>query len=804
MTFVNLSMTLGGLLIGIPIVLHLFMRQKPKQFIFPAIRFVQQRQKTNERRLQLRHWLLLLLRCLVVAFAAAALSRPHVDSTTLGNWLVICVLGLLFVLVALIWVGSILQKRDRTMVVSTGLVGLLLLGGMIALVLMTLRHGGEVAITSRADPIAAVLVFDTSSRMDYIHENKTRLEESKTTGSWLLNQFPADSDIAIIESRAGLFEERGNAEQSTRATAGFVRDRGAAEETIRRLQTTAVGRPMRELLQKAAAQAAASRCERKEIFVFTDLTQAAWKTDLAELSTATLESLEDCELYIIDVGVEDPQNLSIRNLHLSAEVLSRNDLFTIEAEISRLGSYENCLVDLQLEEANLDLPVLQDGKLLVPTVQRRGREVCDFKGSGSQQVRFVVRGIPHGVHHGSVKIIGEDGLSVDDVRHFSIKVQDAWPVLVVAPNRVNTFLLTEALASFEERSAEQGSFLCEEPISQVELVNHSLENYSIVCLLDPRPLTPDDWTQLLEYVEGGGSLAVFLGHNANPTGSFNDPIAQQLLPGKLARQTRNIDRSLFLAPGRLDHPALQSFRSLPSASVPWSRFPILRHWDIDPVGEESQVILRYGNDKPAILSRHVGRGQVVLMTTPITEVHLPPGWRPWNELAGENDWPRFVLVNDLFRFLAEQSGQSRLNYLAGERVWLPNSSLEQPVRYQLFAPQSQPYEVTAFSNRLSIQSTAVIGAYRLKGDRDGPVVRGFCMNLPKDAGDLLRTDQKNLDDWFGMEGYQYVRSREEIEFGVRESRQGQELYPFLIVLLALLLGLEQTLSNRFYKTPAIQ
>ena len=276
MTFVNLSMTLGGLLIGIPIVLHLFMRQKPKQFIFPAIRFVQQRQKTNERRLQLRHWLLLLLRCLAVAFAAAALSRPHVDSTTLGNWLIICVLGLLFVLVALIWVGSILQKRDRTMVVSTGLVGLLFLGGMSALVLMTLRHGGEVAITSRADPIAAVLVFDTSSRMDYIQENKTRLEESKTTGSWLLNQFPADSDIAIIESRAGLFEERDNTEQSTRATAGFVRDRGAAEETIRRLQTTAVGRPMRELLQKAAAQAAASRCERKEIFVFTDLTQAAW------------------------------------------------------------------------------------------------------------------------------------------------------------------------------------------------------------------------------------------------------------------------------------------------------------------------------------------------------------------------------------------------------------------------------------------------------------------------------------------------------------------------------------------------
>ena len=48
-------------------------------------------------------------------------------------------------------------------------------------------------------------------------------------------------------------------------------------------------------------------------------------------------------------------------------------------------------------------------------------------------------------------------------------------------------------------------------------------------------------------------------------------------------------------------------------------------------------------------------------------------------------------------------------------------------------------------------------------------------------------------------------NQEEIEFGVRNKRIGQEFYPFLIMLLALVLALEQTLANRFYrKEPATE
>ena len=41
MTFVNLSLLAGAVLIAVPIVLHLIMRRKPTRLEFPALRFIQ-------------------------------------------------------------------------------------------------------------------------------------------------------------------------------------------------------------------------------------------------------------------------------------------------------------------------------------------------------------------------------------------------------------------------------------------------------------------------------------------------------------------------------------------------------------------------------------------------------------------------------------------------------------------------------------------------------------------------------------------------------------------------------------------
>src|SRR5262249_50666685 len=69
---------MGGLVLaGVPILLHLIMRQKPRVLLFPAFRFLMQRHRKNQRKLRLRHLLLLALRMLLIAAICLALARPQ-------------------------------------------------------------------------------------------------------------------------------------------------------------------------------------------------------------------------------------------------------------------------------------------------------------------------------------------------------------------------------------------------------------------------------------------------------------------------------------------------------------------------------------------------------------------------------------------------------------------------------------------------------------------------------------------------------------------------------------------------------
>src|SRR5664280_2141067 len=124
MTFVNLSLLAGSVLIAVPILLHLIMRRRPTLLEFPALRFIQKRHDMNRRRLRLRHLLLLLLRAGAIALLAFALARPSVK-----------------------------------------------LAG---------------AVGSQEAPVAAALVFDAAPRMEYRHDNQTRLEAGRDLGLWLL------------------------------------------------------------------------------------------------------------------------------------------------------------------------------------------------------------------------------------------------------------------------------------------------------------------------------------------------------------------------------------------------------------------------------------------------------------------------------------------------------------------------------------------------------------------------------------------------------------------------------------------
>lgn len=781
MALVNSSLLFGGLLLAIPVLLHLVMRQQPKQLIFPALRFLKQRQDANRRQLQLRHWLLLLLRCLAIALLAAVLARPSVPSLALGDWILMGIVAAALLLVGLLAVLTLLQRRGRWVAGGFGLATSVLAVVLAVMLNRTLARDESKSIGNEQAPVAAVLAFDTSPRMQYLWRDQTRLDKAREIAEWLIRQLPADSEVAVLDSRPG--------------GAAFAVDLAAAQRSVERLEATGVPLPLADVAEQALKLTQASQKQRKEVYLFSDLSRAAWTGQSPERLRQRLGDLPDVLLYVIDVGVDQPQNTMLGIPRLAGDVLSASDELELQTAVECLGPGGTHTVELYLEEPNLELPVIRDGQTVLPAARLRAQEIVELPENGSQTVRFRVSGLSAGTQQGTVRVAGQDALAWDNTRHFAVEVQQATPLLVLTPPGGIPRFFVEAVAPDEFRRTRRARFdvRIEE---QAQLPNLPLDDYAVVCLLDPTPLAPSAWETLAQYVRRGGGLALFLGHNAD-LASFDNPTARHLTGGSLARQWRS-PGDVFLTLRDLSHPLLAAFRDV-ATSVPWDRFPVYRHWGLEDIVPPARIVVRYSNHQPAIVETASGRGRVLTMTTPVSDPLRAPGRQTWNELpTGDDAWPYVVLVHEMVRYLAGAGG-TKLNYLAGETAALPNVRDKHPERYQLFTPLDQPQDVTADEGQVLVRFTELPGAYRLKGFLQQPIVRGFSVNLPESASQLARLEPAALDDLLGGGRYRYARDQDDIVLGVGEARMGREFYSFLLPLLALILGLEHLLANRFYR-----
>jgi hypothetical protein len=128
----------GLVLAGIPVLLHLLMKQKPRTLPFPAFRFLRLKHLRNRRKLRLQHLLLLALRVLAIAGLCLALSRPRLSG---GSW----------------------------------------------------AFSGE-------RPVAAVFVFDTSPSMEYSTGGASRLDEARQRARELLDEMREGSSVAVLDT----------------------------------------------------------------------------------------------------------------------------------------------------------------------------------------------------------------------------------------------------------------------------------------------------------------------------------------------------------------------------------------------------------------------------------------------------------------------------------------------------------------------------------------------------------------------------------------------------------------------------
>ncbi len=157
---------------------------------------------------------------------------------------------------------------------------------------------------------------------------------AQDTCLWLLPQLPPESQVAVIDSAV--------------AAPAFQVDLVAARQRVERLESEGVGRPLVDSLLSAAELLKDAPQERKEIYVFTDLSQAAWKTQSAARLQERIRALGHVGVYLIDVGVKDPRNFTLGEIQLSGQVLARNSPLRVQSDLSVVGTGGERVVELYL------------------------------------------------------------------------------------------------------------------------------------------------------------------------------------------------------------------------------------------------------------------------------------------------------------------------------------------------------------------------------------------------------------------------------------------------------------------------
>ena len=631
-------------------------------------------------------------------------------------------------------------------------------------------------IVDQEGPVAVACVVDTSPRMLLRQENRTRLDEVRDIAVNLFEELPPESKVAIIDTGGG--------------SARFSASVSVATNRVERLSVGASSVSLVTAMGDAAGLLESSEIQRKELYVFTDFSHGGWEQSVK----ADWDTLyPNISLVFIDVSATHPQDFMLENLELSAERLTVGSPLTVSVMTRRIGpdSARSVVVEFQNQEGDFI---------------RRGEKPVAWKDGAEEEVRFEMNGLEPGVHQGRVLVEGGDSLPADDSIEFTVDVGPPTRILVAAEEPVSTtgLFFVEAVAPFPLVSAGRNEFTVTLD-SFHHFENTSWPDFRSIVLIDPPPLPARTWEMLRDWVSKGGGLVVWLGPSAGNPVDFSSSESEAVLGGKIERVWRSADRSNYLAPSSLDHPVLSAFRRV-GDSVPWQDFPVFRHWEFKPTSVSGDVqdeellpaisFANYRNGLPALFERMLGKGRVVIVTTPISQSASDP--QAWNQLAtGFEPWPFMMLANEILGYVVETPDS--LNITAGEiarlrlqRHDLPTATVRTPLG------DTFPVAIDQQQGAIAVSATRQPGNYRIQsGGKTAGFVKGFSARLPKSATDFSRLTDNEATVLLGV-NRRIVRDVESLDRDVMNHRVGAELCSWIFFLAAVLLALDWWVSNRFY------
>lgn len=609
----------GGLLAAIPLVIHFLNRRRFREQSWAAMSFLLAAMKKNRRRLRFEQWLLLAVRCLVLALLGLALARP---------------------------VGC----------------------------------GGEGALSGLARQSGLqVLVIDDSYSMGYEGRAgsgggvETHFERAKAVAGAVITGLVTGGDAVAVVT----------ASRPARVLVAPTFDLEAARGAVERLElssmpTDVVGalRAATELGRSGVGGGAAVRVLR----VLSDGTRASLvsgageggRGEGGELGQAVREASGAFTRVVYHhLGVSDQRSGAVLSLDVGGAAGTGGGVVTVrglgsgqtlraEARGFGAGAGEGLgrVVQWRVDEAVLpagggDVRLTEAGEVLTAT-----------------QVRFASAGM----RVAEVRLVGEDRLAVDTVRWRVVEALEGVRVLLVEGERgagplgsSGAFLRLAMSPELGAGGAGGGGMspLDVEVVSDLELGSRPMGEYRVIVLAGVGQVSEAVADQLRRFVEGGGVLVVFAGEGVSMEGYNRVLVPRGLVPGPLVRRMTAADGGAFtfdFSPTGNLHPMLSVLRGEERSGLDTAQVYVYLQMELGGEGGvNAERVLSFAGEgvgDPAITTHGLGVGRVVFVAT-------SAGADGWTSLPGK---PVFVtLVQEMIsRSLPPRGGW--LNLTVGDRL----------------------------------------------------------------------------------------------------------------------------------------
>ena len=663
----------GGLLVGVPIIIHLLNRRRYKVVQWAAMEYLLQALKKNRRRLKFEQMLLLATRCAILLLLGLALARPLGCASSS--------------------VASLAGGR-------TGL------------------H---------------VFVIDNSYSMAYEADRpnaQTHLDQAKILAKEQIARLASGGESVMIISAARQHGARGAEDDAANVVLRPSYDLDAARGAVDRLEQSYGGTDMATALQLANRLAKEEQNQpQKFLYVLTDFTRSAWETNEAETIRRTGQDLASTfgnRIRLHDLGRPGQWNYAVLDLRPDGNLVTNKFHTDFLANIKGFGNGPDSLVQWKWDEQ-----LLPEGGRLKPDlsteIQRQTRAQVNEGGAHVLSVslandeKLKVDNVRHRVVEvaAELKVLIVEGERGQEL----LSGSGAFLDLALAPRK-------EIGPTGKVRS---DTYVAPEVISDLELGNKIFGDYRAVILTNVAAVNPPQADQLRKFVERGGTLMVFMGEQVNPDAYNSILLSRGLLPGKLiVRKTVAAnDRGFTLdfKPRGQIHPLLNVFRGEENSGLETAQVYTYYQMELTPAAK-AEVVLKYlAGDKetndPAITVHAVDRGRVVTVTTTAN-----PDWTSFPAKPAYT-----ALVHELLAGSVE-IGDRWMNLIVGEPLVVPAAMRLTSVPV-LSDDRKKPIPVEAMTeNGQTVYRSRPLerpGMYQLNV---GNAVLPIAVNVPSDEADI--------------------------------------------------------------------